>query len=299
MEKLKNSNNKIIQILMKTLEINSDYSLTNKSALITYYLLLSIGPFLVLMFGILSIVLSDNVDAVVNFFTNIYEDADVIVEPILSYLGESSNSTFALIGLIATLFSSSKASRHLLITFDEIFSAEESEGIKESIKFVLLSMGFTVALIVSIIIFFILFVTGDPIAMIVDFLTGINLGDFALWNFIRTFLPVIYLLVFLSILYKFVPKLGEKERELNFKETLIGSIFVTLGWIIGSSLFSFYIQNINKNNAMYGALGSIMVLMLWFFILIYMLLLGGALIKSSLVVKKERERKAKLRERTI
>lgn len=299
MEKLKNSNNKIIQILMKTLEINIDHSLTNKSALITYYLLLSIGPFLVLMFGILSILLSDNVNAVVNFVTNIYEDADVVVEPILSYLGESSNSTFALIGLIATLFSASKASRHLLKTFDKIFSNEESEGIKNSIKFVLLSMVFTVALIVSLVIFFILFVTGDPIAATIEFLTGIDLGEFTLWKFMRTFLPVIYLLVFLSIIYKMAPRLGENPKELTFKETLIGSIFVTIGWIIVSVLFSFYIKNINKNNAMYGALGSIMVLMLWCFVLVYMLLLGGALVKANLDIEAERKRKEKLRERTI
>ena len=57
------------------------------------------------------------------------------------------------------------------------------------------------------------------------------------------------------------------------------------GWIIGSGLFSFYIKNLNQNNAMYGVLGSIMVLMLWFYLLIYMLLLGGILITSHTEVK--------------
>ena len=36
---------------------------------------------------------------------------------------------------------------------------------------------------------------------------------------------------------------------------------------------------------MYGALGSIMVLMLWFYLLVFTLLLGGALITSYIEVR--------------
>lgn len=298
MEKLKNSDNKFIQLLMRVLEKNGEYELTNKSALITYYLLLSIGPFLVLTLGILSRIITDNVDVVINFFTNIYEDADLLIEPIMEYISSSNNSTFAIIGLVATLFSSSKASRHLLITFDEIFSETDTTNIVDTVKFFLLSMVFTIALIVSIVIFFILFVSGDPIASLVYFFSGVDLGDFTLWKILRTVLPVAYLLGFLTIMYKVVPKIG-RNPDLETKETLIGSVFVTIGWIIGSSLFSFYVQNINKNNAMYGALGSIMVLMLWCFILVYMLLLGGAMIKSNIELKEERLRNKRLKERIV
>lgn len=45
MEKLKNSKNKFLKLLFKIIEKNEKYELSNSSAIITYYLLLSIGPF--------------------------------------------------------------------------------------------------------------------------------------------------------------------------------------------------------------------------------------------------------------
>lgn len=284
MEKIKNSDNKIIQILLNLIEKNDKFNLPDRSAMITYYLLLSIGPFLVLTFSLLSYFLAGNMDSVIGILEKVYEDARIIAEPILKYLDSTNDSTFAIVGGLATLFSSSKASQRLIETFHLIFGVEEREGIVAKGIFIGYSMLFTLALLISLVIFFVFFISGDPIVMFVDFLFGFKLDSLFLWNFVKNFAPVIYLLIFLTIIYKLLPNF-RKRKKIKIKEAFLGAVFVTLGWIIGSSLFSFYIKNLNQNNAMYGALGSIMVLMLWFYLLVFTLLLGGALITSYIEVR--------------
>lgn len=284
MEKLRHSDNTIIQIILSLIEKNDRFNLPDRSAMITYYLLLSIGPFLVLTFSLLSYFLAGNMDSVIGILEHIYEDARMIAEPILKYLDSTNDSTFAIVGGLATLFSSSKASQRLIESFHLIFGVEEREGIVAKGLFIGYSMLFTFALLISLVIFFVFFISGDPIVALVDFLFGFKLDTLFLWNFVKNFAPVIYLLVFLTIIYKLLPNF-RKRHKISIKESFLGAVFVTVGWIIGSGLFSFYIRNLNQNNAMYGVLGSIMVLMLWFYLLIYMLLLGGILITSHTEVK--------------
>lgn len=284
MEKLRHSDNTIIQIILSLIEKNDRFNLPDRSAMITYYLLLSIGPFLVLTFSLLSYFLAGNMDSVIGILEHIYEDARMIAEPILKYLDSTNDSTFAIVGGLATLFSSSKASQRLIESFHLIFGVEEREGIVAKGLFIGYSMLFTFALLISLVIFFVFFISGDPIVTLVDFLFGFKLDTLFLWNFVKNFAPVIYLLVFLTIIYKLLPNF-RKRHKISIKESFLGAVFVTVGWIIGSGLFSFYIRNLNQNNAMYGVLGSIMVLMLWFYLLIYMLLLGGILITSHTEVK--------------
>ncbi len=284
MDKIKSSDNKIVQIVLKLIEKNQKFNLADKSAVVTYYLLLSIGPFLVLTFSLLSYFLADNMESVIKLLEEFYQDSRIIAEPILAYLDSTNNSAFAIAGGLATLFSSSKASQRLISSFHDIFRVEEREGILAKGLFVGYSMLFTLALLISLVVFFVFFITGDPIALLVDFLFGIRLDGYFIWNFVRNFAPVIYLLIFLTIVYKLLPNF-RKRHKIGLKESFLGAGFVTVGWILGSALFSYYIKNLNQNNATYGVLGSIMVLMLWFYILVYMLLLGGVLITSYMEVR--------------
>ncbi len=287
MEKLKNSNNKFVKIFLKLIEKNKEFKLNEVSAVVVYYLLLSIGPFLVLGFSIMTYFLQEHIDTVLSVANSVYEDASIILSPIMDYLASTNNRTFAIVGGLITLFSASKASKFIIKAFNNIFEINEGEGIKNFILNNIYAMIFTLALLVSLIVFFVFFVTGDPIASVINFLFNIDLNQFFLWGLLRNLIPIVYLFLFLTIIFKLLSKFG--GEKISFKEAIIGSSFVTIGWIIGSLGFAFYINNFNNNNAIYGALGSIMVIMLWFYLLIYMLLLGAALIDSYMEVKDRTE----------
>jgi len=73
----------------------------------------------------------------------------------------------------------------------------------------------------------------------------------------------------IAILYYFGP-----AKRKHFKFFSPGSIITTLLLILTSYGFSIYLQYFSTYNKIYGSIGTVMVVMLWFYINSYILLLG-------------------------
>ncbi|MEZ4543517.1 MAG: YihY/virulence factor BrkB family protein [Cyanobacteriota/Melainabacteria group bacterium] len=63
------------------------------------------------------------------------------------------------------------------------------------------------------------------------------------------------------------------------KYVLPGSLFGTVGFLITTYGFRIYVENSSRYDAMYGSLGGVMVLMIWFYISSFVLLLAGQINK--------------------
>src|SRR5699024_2804792 len=81
-------------------------------------------------------------------------------------------------------------------------------------------------------------------------------------------------IVFLMILYRFAPSI-----KLPFKYVFPGAVVAGVLWLIISFGFSFYVSNFGNYSAVYGSLGGIIILMMWFF-LTGTILMVGALINA-------------------
>lgn len=97
------------------------------------------------------------------------------------------------------------------------------------------------------------------------------------WN---TFIPVARWIVFVAVvslaiatLYRFAPS----RRPAKWKWLSTGAVLATLLWLTGSALFSVYVSQFGTYNETYGALGAIVVLLLWLFISSYAIIIGAAL----------------------
>ena len=56
-----------------------------------------------------------------------------------------------------------------------------------------------------------------------------------------------------------------------------GALFTTIGWIVVTSIYSYYANNLANYDLWYGGLSNIIVLMIWIYILAYILVLGIAI----------------------
>ena len=79
------------------------------------------------------------------------------------------------------------------------------------------------------------------------------------------------------------------ENYLTIRQALPGAIFFSVGWIIVTKLFQFYVAKYDRYNPTYLALASIIVLMTWMYLTCLLLLLGG---KLNAILRRERERAA-------
>lgn len=267
-----------INMVLRLIGKVTDFQFYDKAAAITYYILLSIGPFMMLLFSLVSYVLADNMDVVISFLSGVIEGSDIVLDPVLDYVSESNSAVFTIIGIGGALFSASKAAKRIIMYLEEIFGLERRSGIRSFVTTYVTAIFSTLALAL-VLITFIFFVTGDPIAQLVNKFFSFNLNRLFLWRFMKNFFPIIFLMVIVFFMFRALSKGGENNQErVSFFEALLGSGFVALGWFVGSIGYSIYINNFSSSNAIYGALGSIMVMMLWFYFLIFMLLLGAGLI---------------------
>jgi membrane protein len=92
-------------------------------------------------------------------------------------------------------------------------------------------------------------------------------------------------LVFLALaLYLLTP-----ENYLTWRQALPGAILFSIGWIIVTKLFQYYVARYDRYNPTYLALASIIMLLTWMYLTCLFLLLGG---KLNAILRRERERAA-------
>ena len=66
-----------------------------------------------------------------------------------------------------------------------------------------------------------------------------------------------------------------------------GTVFTVVGWVVVSQGFRFYVENFALYNQTYGALGGVIVLMIWLYMTGAVLLLGGQL--NSVIYRAAKE----------
>jgi YihY family inner membrane protein len=102
---------------------------------------------------------------------------------------------------------------------------------------------------------------------------GLDFG-FVWWLFYfsRLIIPILVLFYGLAMFYKFAP-----QRRTLFREIWAAALFVTISLETLQRLFVLYTTNITQFNALYGAFGSVVALLLWIYLSGSLIILGGCL----------------------
>ena len=58
-------------------------------------------------------------------------------------------------------------------------------------------------------------------------------------------------------------------------------------WLVLSFLFSYYVENITRYSVIYGALGAVVVLLLWLYLASVMLIMGAEFNSVLMVLRKQ------------
>ena len=88
-------------------------------------------------------------------------------------------------------------------------------------------------------------------------------------NLARLLVIVALLVVATAILYWAAPNVN-----LPFRLISPGAVFFVLAWLVASYLFGIYVSNFGNYNATYGALGAVVILLIWFYLTGFLLLVG-------------------------
>jgi membrane protein len=170
-------------------------------------------------------------------------------------------------GIAAAIWSCSSAMSAIINTLNAAYDIDEGRPWwKVQLTAVLLTLGVALFILIS----FALVIIGPTLAT--NIAARMHLGPVFEWTWKILQWPVVFGLVSggVAIVYFYAP-----DAEQDWVWLTPGSIFATTLWLIASLAFKYYVVNITDYAATYGAIGGVMVLMLWFYISGAVILMGA------------------------
>ncbi len=274
--------NKYARFLKQLLFRIKDDSVTAIGAQLSYYIVLSIFPFLIFFLNILSFTPIAREDVLHSIITILPLDAQNIISTLLIETINTSSETLLSIGAITGLWAASKGIMSLIRVLNKAYDVEETRSYLELRGLAIL---FTLALLILLTIVLLTLVFGEVLAnRLFDFL-GMAQSFIIFWQYFRVVLSVSSMIFIFSLLYRFSPSIRNGEK-ISFKFSLPGAIFTSLGWIFISTIFSYYVNNFGNYSKTYGSLGGIVVLLIWLYMSSIIIIMGGEINATIKFLKK-------------
>ncbi|HET8978369.1 MAG TPA: YihY/virulence factor BrkB family protein [Solirubrobacteraceae bacterium] len=260
-------------VLKRTLrEFNADH-LTDVAAALTYYGVLSIFPMLIVIVSVLGLIGTSVTGPLINNLKSvapgpaqtIFTDA---IRNIQSHQGTA--GVLFVVSLAGALWSASGYVAAFMRASNIVWDVEEGRPFYKTYPLRLAVTVVTVLLLTAsaaAVVF-----TGSLAGQLGNVIgvgsTAVQVWDIAKW-------PVLALVVafILAILYW----AGPNVRQPGIPWVSPGGIVAVVLWIVVSGLFGFYVSNFSSYNKTYGALGSVVVFLVWLWLTNIVILLGAEL----------------------
>ncbi|MEC1666504.1 YihY family inner membrane protein [Bacillus mojavensis] len=239
----------------------------SKSAELAYFFLLSLFPFLIFMLTLTAYlpISTDDVLGVVKQYAP--GSAMSLIESITHQTLNDRNGGLLSFGIIAALWSASNGMNSIVRSLNHAYEVEENRSF---IIVRLTSIFLTIAMVFTILVALLLPVFGRQIGLLTADFVGASDLFLSIWTAIRWGVSPLVLLIVFSALYIIAP-----NKKLSLRFVMPGALFAAIGWIVVSTLFSFYVSTFANYSATYGSIGGIIVLMIWFYLSGILIILGG------------------------
>lgn len=264
-------NNPIVVFFDKLLYRFINHKLPEMSGSMVYFIILSMFPFIIALLNIINFTGIISADTIIPYLYSLPTEISEIVIEFVEELINSSSGKWLTISIFFGLFSASSGIYQLLNNLNVAY------GFNKKRSFVtgrLLSIIFAIALIVLIIMLIFTQVFGSMIVNMVFKLIKFDAYLQSIIKLMTLLIPVAYMLIIFSLLYKFAPS-HTIRKMLGIKMVLPGAVFSTVGLILMSKLFGFYVANFGRYSITYGSLASMVVMLVWIWLVSLIILLGG------------------------
>src|SRR5215210_3639613 len=195
------------------------------------------------------------------------EEAQRLLKTQLTSIAENSGGALSIglvISILAALWSASGGVGSLVTAINLAYDEVEARGF---LKLKLLSLGLTLGAIVFVLITF------GLVAIVPAVLDALPLGVVGtiLAQALRWVLLLAVFAGSLAVLYRVAP-----DRDApQMRWVSLGSVIVTVIWVIVSVGFSLYVDNFGSYDKTYGTIAGVIVLMLWLYLTCFLVLLGA------------------------
>ena len=252
------------------------------AAQLTYYLILSIFPFIITLLQIIRFTPLGDLNVVEGLLINLPLETQELLTSIIKDVLSSSGTTLLSIGVVGAIWSASNGLMSLIKAVNRAYDLSES---RPYWKLKLLSVVMTLALIVVILLS--LTVNVFESLLFNNYIVGYFPNSEFIFSLVQGGIVILSIIFILTLLYKFSPSIKENVN-ITFKESFPGGIFAALGILVSSKLFSLYVDNFGNYSKVYGSIGGIIVLLIWLYLTSIIIVMGAEL--NSIFMNRKRDK---------
>ena len=259
--------------LKRTLRKAKDDKINHWGAALTYYAVLSLFPALLVLVSLVGLfgsperitkVLTDTVTGL-----GPSTAADTFQGPIESITSNRGGAGIALIvGVAAALWAASGYVSAFADASNSIYEVEEGRPFWK-LKPLQLVVTFVLILIAALVALGL--VLSGPIVGALGGALGISDTVLSAWSLAKWPAMLVLVLVIFGVLYYTAPN----ARVSGVRWVSGGAVVALVAWILASIAFALYVANFGSYNKTYGALGGVVVFLLWLWLTNLAILLGA------------------------
>jgi membrane protein len=241
------------------------------SAGVAFYALLAIFPAIAAMISIYGLVADPGLvqQQISNLKGIMPAEALTIVESQLSDVAEGAGGalTIGVIGgVLVSLWSALRGTKALMTSLTIVNDDQEKRGfVKMNLIALILTIGGMIFFLFAIAL----------IVVLSALLGSLGLPDSFQWLFSFVRWPILWIatVAALAVIYRY----GPSREDPQWRWVSWGSAAASILWIIVSVLFSLYVTYFNSYNEIYGSIGAVVILLMWFYLTAFIILVGEEL----------------------
>jgi len=259
-------------IAKKTLREFTKDQCPDLAAALTYYSVLSIFPALLALVSLLGLFgdAQKTTSALLDIVQGIAPGQTVdTIRPVVEELASSSAAglTF-IVGLLTALWSASGYVGAFGRAMNRVYEVDEG---RPFLKLRGTMLGVTVVNLLIVVVLAAMLVLSGPVAESVGNLIGLGDAFLAVWNVAKWPVMLVLVIVAIAVLYYATPNV----KQPKFRWMSMGSAIALVVFLLASLAFGFYVAYSNSYNKTYGAIGGVIIALLWLWILNMSLLFGA------------------------
>jgi membrane protein len=258
-------------VLKRTVGEFKEDNLTDWAAALTYYGVLSIFPLLLVLVSVLGLVGQSATQPLIDNIGQVAPGAakDIVTSAIQN-LQQSQGAAGVLfvVGIAGALWSASGYIAAFMRTSNAIWDVEEGRPFWKTIP---LRVVITLITVILLTVMALAVVLTGPLAEQVGNIVGLGSTAVTVWDIAKW--PVLILIV--SFMFAFLYWASPNVRHPKFQWVTPGGLLAVLLWIVVSAAFAFYVANFGSYNKTYGALGGVIIFLVWLWISNVVILLGA------------------------
>jgi membrane protein len=172
------------------------------------------------------------------------------------------------IGLLLALIAGSSGTTQLMYTLNVAYQLRET---RSWLKIHLISLALTVVMILLITGALLLFLAGGYVAEVLGHRMGLSHIFVMGWKVVQEILSIGFVLLTYAVVYFFAP--NHKSRRWHWISP--GSVVGVSLWLAASGVLRLYLHFGTSYSSVYGSLGGVIIMLLWFYVTGFALLIGG------------------------